>query len=41
MRGDALASGGKTATFGGPKGVSQREWDERVGKKPPKVKKPK
>jgi hypothetical protein len=35
MRGDTLASGGRSATFGPPK-VSQAEWDERVGKMPKK-----
>lgn len=31
MRGDTLASGGKSATFGGPN-VSQKKWDEIFGK---------
>jgi len=30
MRGDALASGGKSATFGGPN-VSQAKWDAAFG----------
>ena len=31
MRGDALASGGKSATFGGPSGISQAKWDAIFG----------
>jgi hypothetical protein len=36
MRGDTLASGGKSAMFGGPVGVSQATWDA-IWKEEPKV----
>jgi hypothetical protein len=34
MRGDILASGGRSATFSMQAKLSQAEWDERVGKRP-------
>lgn len=34
-KGDALASGGRSAVFGPPK-VSQKKWDKAFGKKKPK-----
>lgn len=28
MKGDRLASGGRSAIFGGPSGITQKKWDE-------------